>query len=253
MKILIVEDEPQTARMLQSIVQELRPESLVVGVLDSIESTVEFLSAGKNMPDVIFLDIQLADGLSFEIFKQVEVKTPVIFCTAYDQYALQAFKSNGIDYLLKPVKGEDVKMALDKLEGFRLMMKWDPSLLDLLKQSIQPPKDYRKSLLLPSRENFIPLQVSDVAVFFVSDEVLYAYTFGNQKHAIFRPLSELEEEINPADFFRISRQALVNRKAVVEIQPYFNRKVVVKTHVKLPESLVVSRLKVSEFMRWMEG
>lgn len=251
MKILIVEDEPQTARMLQSIIHELRPTSQVVGVLDSIESTVDFLSAGRNMPELIFLDIQLADGLSFEIFKQVEVKTPVIFCTAYDQYSLQAFKSNGIDYLLKPVKGEDVKMALDKLEGFRLMMQWDPSLLDLLRQSVHPRKNYRKTLLVQSRENFIPLPISDVAVFFVSDEVLYAYTFANQKHPLFRSLSELEEEIDPADFFRISRQALVSRRAVVEIQPYFNRKVVLKTHVKLPESLVVSRLKVSEFMKWM--
>lgn len=251
MKILIVEDEPQTARMLQSIIQELRPASQVMGILDSIESTVGFLSAGKDMPDVIFLDIQLADGLSFEIFKQVEVKTPVIFCTAYDQYALQAFKSNGIEYLLKPVRSDDVKMAFEKLEGFRLLMKWDSSLLDLLRQSIHPQKDYRKSLLVQSRENFIPLQISDVAVFFVYDEVLYAYTFANQKHALFRSLSELEEEVNPADFFRISRQAFVNRKAVVEIQPYFNRKVVVKTIVKLPESLVVSRLKVSEFMKWM--
>jgi two-component system, LytTR family, response regulator LytT len=253
MKILIVEDEPQTARMLHSIILELRPASQVEDVLDSIESAVDFLSDEKNIPDVIFLDIQLADGLSFEIFKQVEVKSPVIFCTAYDEYTLQAFKSNGIDYLLKPVKGEDVKMAFEKLEGFRLMMKWDFSLLDLFKQSIQPQKDYRKSLLLQSRENFIPLQVAEVAVFFVSGEVLYAYTFSNQKHAIFRPLSELEQEINPDDFFRISRQALVNRKAVVEIQPYFNRKVVVKTTVKLSESLVVSRLKVSEFMKWMEG
>jgi DNA-binding LytR/AlgR family response regulator len=181
----------------------------------------------------------------------VEVKTPVIFCTAYDQYALQAFKSNGIDYLLKPVRSSDVKMAFEKLEGLRMLMKWDPSLLDLLRKSIQSPKDYRKSLLIQSRENFIPLQISDVAVFFVYEEILYAYTFTNQKHALFRSLSELEEEVNPADFFRISRQAFVNRKAVVEIQPYFNRKVVVKTTVKLPESLVVSRLKVSEFMKWM--
>jgi DNA-binding LytR/AlgR family response regulator len=172
MKILIVEDEPQTARMLQSIILELRPASQVEDILDSIESAVDFLSDTKNIPDVIFLDIQLADGLSFEIFKQVEIKSPVIFCTAYDQYTLQAFKSNGIDYLLKPVKGEDVKMAFEKLEGFRLMMKWDSSLLDLLKQSIQPQKDYRKSLLLQSRENFIPLQVADIAVFFVSGELL---------------------------------------------------------------------------------
>lgn len=252
MKILIVEDELLTAKVLKSIVISLRPESEIVESLDSIESVVEFLSAKSVVPDLIFLDIQLADGLSFEIFNQVEVKCPVIFCTAFDQYALQAFKANGIDYLLKPVKEEEVEAALEKVERFRQPVSWDASLLDLLKQGAQTEKIFRKSLLVQSRENFIPIQIADIALFVVLDEILYAYTFSNQRHAIFRPLSELEQEINPQDFFRISRQAFVNRQAILEIQPYFNRKVVLKTAIKLPESLVVSRLKVAEFMKWME-
>lgn len=252
MRILIVEDEQQTARMLQEVILQLQPMSQILDMLDSIESTVRFLSKIPVQPDLIFMDIQLADGISFEIFSKVEVKSPIIFCTAYDQYSLQAFKTNGIEYLLKPVKTEDVQAAFDKIETLSKSFKPEAEMLELLRSAVTHKKSYRKSLLVQYRDSFIPLNISEVAVFFVENEILYAYTFDQQKYPLFKPMSEIENELNSDHFFRISRQALINRQAVKEIQPYFNRKVSVKTPVKLPETLVVSRLKVNEFMNWVE-
>lgn len=252
MKILIVEDEPQTANILRDIILELQPQSHIVDMLDSVESVVLFLQETATQPDLIFMDIQLADGMSFDIFAKVQVKCPVVFCTAYDQYSLQAFKTNGIEYLLKPVKAEDVQVAFDKLETLSKSFKPETAILELMKGMLTPSKTYRKSLLIQYRDSFIPLNTSDVAVFFVENEILYAYTFDQQKYPLFKPMSEIESVLDPEHFFRISRQALINRQAVKEIQPYFNRKVSVKTPVKLPETLVVSRLKVTEFMNWLE-
>lgn len=252
MNILIVEDEPQTAKLLQEIILQLQPQSHQLGILDSIEGVVRYLSGPSVQPDLIFMDIQLADGLSFDIFSFVRVNCPVVFCTAYDQYSLQAFKANGIEYLLKPVKVEDVRAAFDKLETLKGSLQPNEDWIRLLKQAVQPSKSYRKSILVPHRENFIPIPVSEVAVFHVEDEHLRAYLFDQSRHALFVPLSDMERELDPEHFFRINRQAIVNRAAVLEIKPYFNRKISLKTPVKLPETLVVSRLKVTEFMQWME-
>lgn len=250
MNILIVEDEPQTAQMLKSIIFKLRPELIVMAICDSIESTVAFLNS--NRPDLIFMDIQLADGLSFEIFSYVKIVCPVVFCTAYDQYMLDAFKVNGIDYLLKPVKEEDVENAFGKFDTLKTAFADNNDVIERLRKIVDTKKIYKNTLLVQYRDSFIPIQISDIAVFFVDNEILYAYTFDQQKYAVFKTLSEITDEVNPDVFYRISRQALINRQAVKEIQPYFNRKVSIRVPVSLPETLVVSRLKVSDFMQWME-
>jgi len=252
MKILIVEDEPQTAQMLKSIILKLRPNAIIQGISDSIENTVAVLKI--DQPDLIFMDIQLADGVCFDIFSLADVKSPVAFCTAYDQYMLEAFKTNGIDYLLKPAKEEDVEKALLKFESLKQTFGTDQSVIELIQSLTKvSQQQYKKTLLVQYRESYIPLAISDVAIFLVENEILYAYTFNQQRYTIFRPLSEIETELNPLDFFRINRQTLINRQAVKEIQPYFNRKMSVHISVKLPETLVVSRLKVPEFMKWMEN
>jgi DNA-binding LytR/AlgR family response regulator len=252
MRILIVEDEPQTAFMLKAIILKLRSETEIVEITDSVESTVSFLQHSVIFPELIFMDIQLADGISFSIFDKIQVKCPVIFCTAYDDYVLQAFKTSGIDYLLKPVREEDVNAAFRKFDTLKSSFD-TTAFTNLIRNTVNTPQPtFKKTLLVQYRESIIPLQINNIAVFFVENEVLYAYTFDQQKFAIFRPLGEIENELNPAVFFRINRQALVNKLAIKEIQPYFNRKLSIHLSVKLPESLVVSRLKVSEFMKWME-
>ncbi|MGD9977961.1 MAG: LytR/AlgR family response regulator transcription factor [Bacteroidales bacterium] len=252
MKILIVEDEPQTAGVLQDIISKIRPGLQVIGVTESIAQTVKYLSGSGHQPDLIFMDIQLADGLSFEVFSRIQVKSPVIFCTAYDQYTLQAFKVNGIEYILKPIKEDDVRAALEKLETLRQSFNPDAEILSIVKDAFGSRKSFKTSLLVRYRESFIPIAVSNIALFYVDSEIVYAITFDNQKYPIFKPISEVEGDINPNQFYRINRQALVNRDAIKEIQPYFNRKVIVKTHLKFNGPLVVSRLKVTDFMEWVE-
>lgn len=252
MRILIVEDEPQTASVLKDIILQVQPSSHIIEITESIEQTVEFLSDNKNRPELIFMDIQLADGLSFEIFSRVQVKCPVVFCTAYDQYTLQAFKTNGIEYILKPAKEEDVRAAFVKVENFKQIFTPESEILDIIKTNFASSKKYKTTILIRYRESYIPLPISNIALFYVDTEVVYAITFDNQKHAIFKPISEIESEIDPEQFYRINRQTLLNRLAIREIHPYFNRKVVVKTNLKFDEQLIVSRLKVSDFMGWIE-
>lgn len=251
-KVLIIEDEPKTAAVLRDIILQVQPNTEITGVLDSIQKSVEYLSDLKNVPDLIFMDIQLADGLCFEIFSRVQVTFPVIFCTAYDQYALQAFKTNGIEYILKPIKEEDVKAAFSKYETLKQSIKPESELLDALKSALDSKKRFKTTMLVRFKESFIPLPISNIALFFVDTEVVYAFTFDNQKYAVFKPINDMEEEIDPSIFFRINRQMLLNRAAIVEIQPYFNRKIIVKTHLKIEEQLIVSRLKVTQFMNWIE-
>lgn len=252
MKILIIEDEPKTAEVLKDIIMLVQSGTEVLSILDSIQKTVDFLSVSGNMPDLIFMDIQLADGLSFEIFSRVQVKCPVIFCTAYDQYTLQAFKTNGIEYILKPIKEEDVKAAFTKFENLKQSIKPESELLDVLKNALGPKKSFKTTILVRFKEGHIPIQVSNIALFYVDTEIVYAFTSDNQKYAVFKPMNDIEEELDTSQFFRLNRQMLLNRSAITEIQPYFNRKVIIKTHLKINEQLIVSRLKVTDFMNWIE-
>lgn len=252
MKVLIIEDEPQTAGILKEIIEEVYPAARIVGILESIGQSVHYLSVPKNLPDLIFMDIQLADGLCFDIFSRVEVNCPVIFCTAYDQYTLQAFKTNGIEYILKPVKEEDIRAAFAKVEKLKQAFSQDTVILDSIKNAFTGKRNYKSSILIRYRESYIPVAVDSIALFLLENEVVYAYRFDHQKHAVFKTLEEIESNINPELFYRINRQALLNRHAIQEIQPYFNRKMVVKTTLKLNEKLIVSRLKVTPFMQWVE-
>ena len=252
MNILIIEDEPHTAQILSEIIVQVRPDSIILETLESIEQSVKYLSYDKNLPDLIFSDIQLADGLSFEIFSKIQLKCPIIFCTAFDQYTLQAFKTNGIEYVLKPVKEEDVELAFTKYETLKESLKPDTEIINLLKNTFQKKENYKNSILVHVKESFIPIEVSKIAFFIVDTEILYIHTFDNKRYPVFKAMSEIEASLDPTIFFRINRQVLLNKKVIKEVQPYFNRKVIVKTDLKTEEQLIVSRLKVTEFMNWIE-
>jgi two-component system response regulator LytT len=252
MNILIIEDEPHTAQILSEIIVQVRPDSIILETLESIEQSVKYLSNENNIPDLIFSDIQLADGLSFEIFSKIQLKCPIIFCTAFDQYTLQAFKTNGIEYVLKPVKEEDVELAFTKYETLKESLKPDTEIINLLKNTFQKKENYKNSILVHVKESFIPIEVSKIAFFIVDTEILYIHTFDNKRYPVFKAMSEIEASLDPTIFFRINRQVLLNKKVIKEVQPYFNRKVIVKTDLKTEEQLIVSRLKVTEFMNWIE-
>lgn len=252
MKVLILEDEPHNAQILSEIIVQLKPTAIILDILESIAQAVNFLSGQNHTPDLIFADIQLADGLSFEIFSKIKIKCPIIFCTAYDQYMLQAFKTNGIAYILKPVKEEDIKAAIIKFDTLKESLRPDAEIINLFKQRISQKENYKTSILVHYKESFIPVAVHKIALFVVENEMLYIQTFDHQRYAVFKPMSDIESSIDPSLFFRINRQVLLNKNAIKEIQPFFNRKVIVKTDVRIKEQLIVSRLKVTEFMSWIE-
>jgi DNA-binding LytR/AlgR family response regulator len=252
MKILIIEDEPQIAAELTDIIGKIIPEAEFVEILESIEASIKFLSVEKNEPDVILMDIQLADGLSFEIFSLIKINCPVIFCTAYDQYMLEAFKSNGIEYILKPITEDDIRMAFEKLDKLRLSFNSESNMLTMIKNSFSLQKNYLNSILVHHIGNYIPISIENIAFFHLTNEIVYIHCFNNKKYSVYKSMEEIESTLNPNQFYRINRQILLNRHSIKEIQPYVNRKVIVKTDLQSPEELIVSRLKVSSFLKWIE-
>lgn len=237
MRILIVEDEPKTARLLRELVIEVDETSEVLSVCDSIRSTIAWLEGPGPKPDLIFMDIHLADGLSFEVFGKTRVEVPVVFCTAFEEYSLQAFKSSGIDYILKPFRKEDIQAAFAKVAQLKRSLGGVP---------------VHNSFLVRYRDKMYPVAVKDIALVAFEQEITYLYTFDGEKHPLFKGIDEVDSALDRARFFRINRQMVVNREAIKEIEPYFNRKVLVHINASPSEKPVVSRLKVTDFLKWVE-
>lgn len=246
MNVLIVEDELHTSKLLKEIIEQ-DENFLVPECLESVAEAVEYLS--RHKPDLIFLDIQLADGHSFEIFNHIDITIPVVFCTAYDEYTLQAIKNNGIDYILKPFKEEDIHAALKKYKRLaQTFMTQSPSPLQFPK-----PTQYQQSFLTQYRDKTLIKYVKDIALFCIEFETVYIYTITGEKFPLFKNLEYIESVCDPKQFFRINRQVLINREAISSIESYINRKVIVQTKLKLSEKLIVSRLKVTPFKDWLEN
>lgn len=247
MNILIVEDEAPTASLLQEIIEQ-DEDFLVTQKLESIEETVQYLSKYQKNLDLLFFDIQLADGKSFEIFKHIDVFVPIVFCTAYDDYTLKAIKNNGIDYILKPFKETDIHTALQKYKNIAANFR---SKSPIEFQPV-PTKNFQQHFLTQKREKSIIKKVSDIALFWLEHENVYFLTFQGEKLPLFKKMEYLESVCDPNQFFRINRQMLINRQAIESFEPYFNRKIVLQLNVKFKEQIVVSRLKVTPFKNWLE-
>lgn len=250
MKALIVEDELYTAQLLKELIEKDKDFS-VNKILQTIEETVHFLSAYQDDIDLIFLDIQLADGYSFEIFKHIDVSIPVIFCTAYDEYTLQAIKNNGIDYILKPFKEQDIIQALTKYKT--LVKNIQRRNFDHLKLTDQSESSYQKTFLTSYRGRSIIVKAEEVGLFSIEMETIYLYTMKGEKHPLFKKMEYLASVCNPKDFFRVNRQMLVNRNAILAFEPTSNRKLLIQLKdITTKEDIIVSRLKVSSFKAWLE-
>ena len=249
MNILIIEDEKNTAVLLKEFIEQ-HPNYLVANICDSIEDSVNYLHKNQAKLDLIFMDIQLADGESFEIFEQIEVTIPVVFCTAYDSFTLKAFKNNGIDYILRPVKENDIEKAIAKIE--QLKNKFAPNPVTQIKELLSKDHTYQTSFLVRFRDKMYPVLVSDIAFAYLDNEVVYLFNFKGEKHIVSKTLDEIENALSPQQFFRINRQMLINREAIKEIETYFNRKVMAHLSIETPEKAIVSRLKVSPFLSWVE-
>lgn len=254
MNVLIIEDEIKTARELKSQIEQLRDNITVLEMLPSVKAGIQWFAAHPP-PDLVFSDIQLADGLSFDIFKTISVHSPIIFCTAFDEYAIRAFETNGIDYLLKPVDEQRLAQAMDKYEKLKGAFStekndYEKKLVNLLTQF---PGNYKTTLLIHFQEKIIPVKTADVAFIHYSNGLAGIYTSANQKYVLPSTLDELESMLQPDLFFRANRQFIINRRAIVNIEHYFSRRLVVRLTIPSPENIIISKVRSVEFLQWVEN
>lgn len=251
MKIAIIEDEKLTAKDLAKTITGIDPDAEIVALIPSVEEGISFLKNGP-LPDLIFSDIQLGDGLSFQIFEETDCRVPIIFCTAYDEYALRAFRTVGIDYLLKPFSRAPVEKALEKFaalkSSFAAPQKDFGTLLGELRTQLQQPK--LPSVILHVADKIIPLEGDSIALFAIDGEHVVAHSFDGKKHVLSQKLEALEKQFGSA-FFRANRQHLVSRKAVKDAEHYAHRKIAVNLTIPFAETVVVGKLKVSDFIHWL--
>jgi two-component system, LytTR family, response regulator LytT len=257
MNILIVEDEDLAIDKLKATVMEVEEKAVIAGITHSIQSTVRWLETNPQ-PDIVLMDIELTDGLSFEIFNRTEVNCPVIFTTSYDAYAIRAFKVNSIDYLLKPVEKEDLKLALEKFHKYAdrnpnivlpaLDMK---SLVNDLKEQLKH-NNYRDRFLVKQGQRLISLEINQLAYMVAEGRVSYIITWDKHKYIVDYTLEELETQLDPRLFFRANRSSIIHVKSIDEIHAYFNGKLKLQIHPQTQYSdIIISRERAASFKEWV--
>ncbi|WP_158799953.1 LytTR family DNA-binding domain-containing protein [Pedobacter sp. L105] len=252
MRVIIIEDELNTAKELQDMLMGLDSEIQVEAILLSVASAVKWLT-NNPAPELIFSDIQLGDGLSFEIFKEVKIETSVIFCTAFDSYAIKAFESNSIDYLLKPIEEDMLQKSLEKYLRYKdYLLTTNQRAINLDKVILQMDTSYKQNILVHYREKIIPVRVSDIQVIYASEGLVHIYLSSVKTYPIQYTIEQLELMLNPYQFFRANRKFIVNRDHISDIEHYFNRKLFVITKIDLPEKVIVSKIKAQPFLKWIE-
>lgn len=251
MKTLIIEDETAAAVNLRALLSEVEPSIEVINVLESVAESVEYLRSNPT-PELIFMDIHLADGDSFKIFKHVEVPCPIVFTTAYDQYALEAFKVNSIDYLLKPIAKEDLQRALEKLR--RLSAPEREAAIERTKTMIEEPRPTQQNVFLVQvRDRIRPLHTDEVAFFYTCEERVTAHTFAGEILTIDRTLEALSGVLDEVDFYRANRQFIVARRALKDISVWFGSRLALNLNVETPERIIISKARVPKFKKWLTG
>lgn len=248
MDVLIVEDEQYTAELLKEVIEQ-NSDFSVVKLLASIEETVHFLRKNGATLDLIFLDIELADGHSFEIFKHIDLAIPIIFCTAYDEFALQAIRNNGIDYILKPFKEAAIQEALAKYK--KLIDTIENKVIHQLDLPNKPAISYQDRFLTQYRDKSIVIETKDIALFSIEYETVFVYTNDSKKYPLYKKIDYFERVCNPKLFYRINRQMLVHKTAITSFEPYVNRKILLHLSISFSAKAIVSRLKVSNFKKWL--
>lgn len=253
MNILIIEDEPLAAAQLASHISALRPEAKILAVCDTIKSAVNWLQ-NNEAPDLAFFDIQLGDGLSFEIFKQIEFTQPVIFTTAFDNYAIQAFKVNSIDYLLKPIDRTELEKALVKFDNISQpnSSKITPQILQEVVSSLKK-KNYKERFLVKVGTHLRVVETKDIQYFYSFEKGTYAKLNNNKDYLLDSSLEIIEEIVNPNQFFRINRKYLVALKSITDVVAYSNSRLKLKVNNTTNDDFLVAREKVKTFKNWLEG
>jgi DNA-binding LytR/AlgR family response regulator len=245
MNVLIIEDEQPAFKRLSKLIQEVAPAMNILAHLDSVESSKDWLQRNQK-PELVFMDIHLADGSAFDLLKKVKLECPVIFTTAYDQYAMDAFKAASIDYLLKPVKKEDLKDALDKLQLFK-------DIFQKKEKNQDAPVEYKKRFLIRFGEHIKTIGTEDIAYCYSENKATFARTLDGRNYPMDHNLDALEQLLDPKDFFRINRQYLISLKAIEEMRTYTKARVLVKLNPPVKEQPVVSSERAADFKHWLGG
>jgi two-component system, LytTR family, response regulator LytT len=253
MKILVVEDEQPAARRIIRLVKEQLPEVKEVVHLESVEDAVDFFNSGQKA-DLAFFDIQLADGLSFDIFSRCKVSSPVIFTTAYDEYALKAFKVNTVDYLLKPIEESELKNALDKYhEIYKTKETLLPDysvLMDMIKNGTEK---FKKRFLIKTGGRLTFVNAEDIAYFFSDEGTSFLVTQSKDRFILESTLEEVESSVNPLDFFRINRKMILRTSSIKKIESHFNNRFLLEVQPPFEEEVIVSRQRSAEFRVWLDS
>ena len=260
MKILIIEDEPLVAKNLENLVREIEPNALIINKLESVKSSVKWFQENAE-PDLILSDIQLSDGVSFDIFQEIQPNCPIIFTTAYDEYAIRAFKLNSIDYLLKPIDKQELRQAFEKFKKFSGNEKstiFSQQLNDLLKDlNEKTEKKYKQRFMAHYQRSIVAVPIEKVAYFF-RDEIIWLQSVaGSDLHSQalitdYNSLDEVEELLDPTKFYRANRQFLVNIAAIESYKTHFTSKIELKLNVPMKEEIMVSKDKAHDFRMWFE-
>lgn len=247
MNVLIVEDETMAYENLVEILAEIDPTIQVAGNTESVNQTLNWLQT-HQAPDLILMDIHLSDGSAFTLFNKMELETPIIFTTAYDRYAIDAFKVNSIDYLLKPIKVEELRYSLEK---FSKLTRQD--ILQYLSQLTQltPTQKYKDKLLAPFKDKLLPINLNEVSYFYTSDKNTFIYLKDGHHYSYTKTLEQIANTLNPADFFRANKQFIISRDSVKNITIWFDNRLLVKIDTEVPEPIYVSKNKAYEFKLWM--
>jgi two-component system LytT family response regulator len=250
MKAVIIEDELVATQNLKRLISQLADDIQVIAVLQSVEESIEWFSL-NTAPDVLFMDIHLADGSAFSIFEKVTIPCPIIFTTAYDEYALKAFEVNSVDYLLKPINQKNMERALVKLRRI-LTTKIDNSdmISNVLAAFRETNRVYKSNFLIPHKDKFIPISVQKIACFYTENKMVKIITDDNQTLSMDSSLEDLYAQLDPSQFFRANRQYIVAHKAIKDISIWFGSKVSINLVVNVPEKIIVSKARVSEFKAW---
>ena len=249
MRLLIIEDETAAAKNLCSILQSVTPDAQILDTIDMVVDSVEWFKSNPA-PDLVFMDIHLSDGESFKIFEKVAITSPVIFTTAYDQYALKAFQTNGIDYLLKPIQEAEVRRAVEK---WRLLTGADRSnYKQKVDNMVAEQHDERQSFLVRFRDKLIPVAQSDIAYCYTCEERVYAYGYNGERYPMEYTLEALQGMLSPRKFYRANRQFIISRDAVVDVSVWFGSRLSVNLSVDIPEKIIVPKARVPEFKQWLK-
>ena len=250
MRVIIVEDEQSATKNMIAMLNEIDPNISVIACIQSISEAKKWIKNNPS-PELAFFDIQLADGLSFEIFDKGLVGFPIIFTTAFNQYALRAFKVNSIDYLLKPIKKQELIFAIDKHKKINPNVAIKNEKLNSVVTDLKLRKTFKETILIKKFNGLRPIKISEFSYFVKQNGILYGVTNSEEKFILDETLDSLEEQLPPSDFFRANRQFIVSRISIKEVKHYFNRRLTLKLHQSLKTPIIISKARVSLFTNWL--